>query len=101
MHKDAMGMTVTQARLSAAIKRSGMTEAQLAKIFDVSQSTISRLKNGKIAKVSTYLQKLTEFLGPSYSEGDGDFSELVALAKSSPALREALLALQRLMHENA
>jgi predicted transcriptional regulator len=95
-----MEKTLAQARLSIAIGRSGMTETQLAKVLGVTQPTVSRLKNGKISKISVYQRRLDEYLGKE-SKGPDDFSELMTLAQSSRALREALLALQRLMQENA
>jgi transcriptional regulator with XRE-family HTH domain len=101
MHKHAMGKTIAQARLILAIGRSGMTETKLAEVFGVSQSTVSRLKNGKIAKISVYQQKLDALLGRETEGQPDDLSELIVLAQSSPALREALIALQRLMRENA
>lgn len=84
-----------------AIERSGMTEAELAVVLKVSQSTISRLKNGKIRKIAHYQVKLDEHLGKTAAGSGDDFTELIDLAKSSAALREALAAIQRLMRENA
>jgi transcriptional regulator with XRE-family HTH domain len=96
-----MEKTMAQARLCIIIARSGMTEAQLAEVLGVTQPTVSRLKNGKIAKVSSYQRKMEEYLGNESMEKPDDFSELMMLAQSSPALREALIALQRLMQEKA
>lgn len=96
-----MKKTIAQALLSIAIVRSGLTEAQIAGVLGVTQSTVSRLKNGKIAKVSRYQQKLDDYFGHEPMVHQNEFSELMALAQSSPALREALIALQRLMREYA
>lgn len=96
-----MKKTMAQALLSVSIMRSGMTEAQIAGVLGVTQSTVSRLKNGKIAKVSDYQQKLDDYLGHESKAQPDDLSELMAMAQSSPALREALIALQRFMRENA
>jgi hypothetical protein len=96
-----MKMTMAQSWLSITIVRSAMTEAQLAKVLGVTQSTVSRLKNGKIAKVSIYQRRLDEYLGDGSKGQPDDFSELMMLAQWSPALREALRALQRLMQEDA
>jgi predicted transcriptional regulator len=101
MHKHAMKKTIAQALLSIAIVRSGLTEARIAEVLGVTQSTVSRLKNGRIAKVSSYQEKLDDYLGHGSKVQQNEFSELMALAQSSPALREALIALQRLMRENA
>jgi len=78
-----------------------MTTAELAAVLGVNQSTISRLEHGKIAKISKYQEKLDEYLGYGASDGIDDFSELLAMAQFSPALRETLIALQRLMREMA
>jgi ribosome-binding protein aMBF1 (putative translation factor) len=96
MHK-----TLAHARLFVTIGRSGMTDAELAAVLGVNQSTISRLKHGKIAKVGRHQRKLDEYLGLGGGDRTDDLSELIAMAQSSPALREALVALQRLMRENA
>lgn len=94
-------MSPSQALLSITIERSGMTEAELAGVLEVSQSTVSRLKNGKIRKIERYQAKLDKRLGRAKSEPGDDLADLIELAKSSPALREALLAIQRLMRESA
>lgn len=96
-----MKKTIAQARLAITIARSGMTEAQLAAVLGVTQPTVSRLKNGKIAKISGYQRKLDEHLGNESKGQPDDFSELMILAQSSPALHDALIALQRLMQESA
>jgi transcriptional regulator with XRE-family HTH domain len=96
-----MQKTLAQVLLSATIGRSGMTDAKLASVLGVNQSTVSRLKHGRIAKVARHQRKLDEYLGLGASDRTDDFSELMAIAQSSPALREALVALRRLMRENA
>ena len=78
-----------------------MTDADLAKVLGVNQSTVSRLKRGKIAKVFKHQRKLDEHLGLAAADQSDDFGELISIAQSSPALREALVALHRLMRENA
>jgi transcriptional regulator with XRE-family HTH domain len=101
MHKHAMKKTLAQVLLSMTIGRSGMTESQLAKVLGVTQPTVSRLKNGKISKISDYQRRLDEYLGKESKGRPDDFSELMTLAQSSSALREALIALQRFIQENA
>lgn len=96
-----MALSLSQARLSMTIERSGMTEAKLAEVLEVSQPTVSRLKNGKIRKIERYQAKLDKHLGKAGTASGTDFADLIELAKSSPALREALMAIQRLMQENA
>ncbi|MDR3488256.1 MAG: helix-turn-helix transcriptional regulator [Bradyrhizobium sp.] len=100
MHKNAM-QTLAQTRLLATIRRSGMTDAELATALGVNQSTISRLKHGRIAKVLKHQKKLDEYLGLRVDGVTDDLSELIAMSQSSPALREVLVTLQRLMHEDA
>jgi ribosome-binding protein aMBF1 (putative translation factor) len=101
VHSNAMQKTFAQGILSATMGRSGMTDAELAAVLGVNQSTISRLKHGKIAKVAKHQRRLDRHLGLGAGDGADDLSELIALARASPALREALFALQRLMRENA
>jgi ribosome-binding protein aMBF1 (putative translation factor) len=96
-----MEKTFAQARLVATIEQSGMNDAQLAAALGVDQSTVSRLKNGKIAKVSKHQRKLDEYLGLGTKGRPDELSELMVMAELSPALREALIALQRLMRESA
>lgn len=78
-----------------------MTEAKLAEVLEVSQSTVSRLKNGKIQKIKRYQIKLDKHLGKVGVASGNDFADLIELAKSSPALREALIAIHKIMRENA
>lgn len=78
-----------------------MTDAQLATLLGVNQSTVSRLKNGLIQKVAKYQRILDANLAPDRAWDGQELSELVAMAKVSPALRDALVAIQRLMRENA
>ncbi len=101
MHKNAMPKTIAQALLSTTMERSGMTDAQLGSVLGVNQSTISRLKHGRIAKVARHQRKLDEYLGVKAAGRTDVLSELMAMARSSPALHEALVAIQRLMRENA
>ena len=83
------------------IERSGMTDAQLAAVLEVNQSTVSRLKNGLIRKVGKYQRILDARLEQDQARESQELSELVAMAKVSPVLRDALIAIQRLMRENA
>lgn len=101
MHNNAMQKSFAQARLSTTISRSGLTDAELATVLGVNQSTVSRLKHGRISKVTKHQRKLDEYLGRAATGQIGGLSELMAIAESSPALRETLAALYRLMRENA
>ena len=101
MHKDAMRKNLAQACLSTTISRSGMTDAELALVLGVNQSTISRLRHCKIMNVAKHQRKLDEHLGTVTADQTGDLSELIAMAETSPALHEMLVALCRFMRENA
>ena len=73
MHRNAMHKTLAHARLFVTIGRSGMTDAELAAVLGVNQSTISRLKHGKIAKVSRHQRKLDEIWGSEPVTGPTTF----------------------------
>lgn len=96
-----MKMTLAQARLAAAISRSGMTDTALAAVLGVNQSTVSRLRHGKIGKVFKHQEKLDQHFGIVPDDRNDDLAELIAMARSSPALREVLVVLHRFMRENA
>lgn len=96
-----MELTFAQARLSTTIMQSGMTDAELAKVLGVNQSTVSRLRHGKVAKVAKYQRKLDQHLSLAVADRPDPLSELIAMTQYSPALRDALVALRRLMQENA
>jgi len=101
MQKTAMDRSLAQARLLTTIECSGLTDAQLAAVLGVNQSTVSRLKNGLIRKVAKYQLILDARLASERPQDGQELSELVAMAKVSPTLRDALLAIQRLMRESA
>jgi transcriptional regulator with XRE-family HTH domain len=96
-----MENSFAQIRLAATIDRSGLTDAQLAEILNVNQSTVSRLRHQLIKKVAKYQKGLDAHLGRS-TDADGDeISDLMSMATLSPALRDTLMAIERLMRENA
>ena len=96
-----MDKSFAQIRTAATISRSGLSEAQVAAILGVSQSTVSRLKNCLIRKVEKYQSVLDRHLGASPSDGTSEFQDLFAMATLSPPLRDTLIAIQRLMQKNA
>ena len=106
MHKmQAMTISLQQVQLDALIAQAQVNDRELGQILGVNQSTAWRLRNGHIKKVDPYLLRLRVHLGASEnSEGDDDASliaDLVALSCRIPALRDALLALRRIMRESA
>lgn len=101
MHKTAMEKSFAQIRMAATISRSGLSDAQIAVVLGVSQPTVSRLRNCLIQKVGKYQLALDRHLGTSPSDGTGEIRDLFAMAMLSPPLRNALIAIQRLMQENA
>lgn len=101
MHLKEMHKSLAQTRLIAAITASGRSDAEIATLLGVHQSTVSRLKNGLIAKVSKHQKRLDSAFGSKGAADVDEIADLLALAKVSPALRDALLALRKLMQENA
>lgn len=101
MHKSAMSMSFAQARLLSAIERSGLTDAQMAALLSVNQSTVSRLKGGLIAKVAKYQKILDAHLDVTGDADHDEVRELVAMAEQSSELRDALIALARCLRKNA
>jgi transcriptional regulator with XRE-family HTH domain len=88
-------------RFLALAQRSGLSDADLAKVLKVNQSTVWRLKNDRIAKNEKHIALLERHIQQSPSTEDDELDDLIAMAKLSPRLRTALLALRRLMHEDA
>lgn len=96
-----MSMSFAQARLLSAIERSGLTDAQMAALLSVNQSTVSRLKGGLIAKVAKYQEILDAHLDVTGDADHDELRELVAMAEQSSELRDALIALARYLRKNA
>lgn len=98
-----MAISFQQVQLDALIAQAQVNDRQLGEILGVSQSTGWRLRNGRIRKIEAYVLRLRAHLGaPERSDSDDDASliaDLVALASRLPPLRDALLALQSIMHE--
>ena len=96
-----MDKSFAQIRIAATIERSGLTDTQIGSFLGLYQSTVSRLKNGFIRKVSKYQGKFDAYLGTSSSDDGSEMSDLAAMAALSPALRDLLIAVRRLMQTNA
>lgn len=106
MHRmQAMVISLQQVQLDALIAQAQVNDRELGQILGVNQSTAWRLRNGHINKLEPYLLRLRAHLGALESQQGGDdaslIADLVALSTRVPALRDALLALQRIMRETA
>jgi predicted transcriptional regulator len=90
-------------QFAMVLTHTGLSDASLAKLFGVNQSTVSRLRHAKIQKVRRYSAAL-EASGYAITDHDQQFAtrmaELTGLAKRTPALRDLLLNLHRIMHES-
>jgi hypothetical protein len=100
-----MANPLEQARFDALVDQSGLGDRALAAMLGVDQSTAWRLRHGKIAKMSVYTAKLETHLGITGTGEDASedvlVSDLVALARHSPGLKQALIALRKIMHNHA
>lgn len=104
MHERCMEGKLGYVRLMALVDKSGLTDAGLSALLRVDQSTVSRLKNNHILKVSKYIRILEAHLGSGAPDelSDEDVArELLELSRRSPQLRETLRSLHRLMRESA
>lgn len=84
------------------IDRSGLDDRSLERLLGVHQTTLWRLRNGRIAKVRRYIEALRAHV--VVPPGDTDtalIANLVAVSGRSPALRAMLVALQSFMQEPA
>lgn len=95
MHK-----STDAAALADRIKRGGYSSAELEAILGVSQATVSRLRNGRIALSKRHLLVLQRHEAEGDREGSLDecLSDLRRRADVDPALRALLLSLSKIMH---
>jgi transcriptional regulator with XRE-family HTH domain len=86
--------------LADRIKRGGYSSAELEVILGVSQATVSRLRNGRIALVRRHLLVLQRHEAKGDREGSLDdcLLDLRRRADVDPALRALLLSLGKIMH---
>lgn len=97
-----MGTRIDHDRLALLFSRSTENDAAIAKAIGVNQSTVWRLRKGKIEKVGKYLPMLEAHLGVAVTGNASDEIQLLTeLAHRSPALAEMLTALSRFMQERA
>jgi DNA-binding Xre family transcriptional regulator len=98
----AMTISLQQVRLDALIAQTQVNDRKLGEILGVNQSTAWRLRNGQIRNIEPYLLRLKAHLEALENVGGDDdtslISDLVALSRRVPAVREVLLALQKFMH---
>ncbi len=88
-------------RLQALILKTKLNDRELAEKLGVSQPTAWRLRNGKIRKVSGYIAKLERALGQSATPAaKSELESLIALAEQSPALKQTLIGIMKLILEN-
>jgi hypothetical protein len=84
------------------LDRHGGSDRDIAAILNVDPSTVWRLRHKKIAKVSKYIQALSDKIGaPVLGVDRTALEDLVELAEQSPALRALLLALRNFLQEDA
>ena len=94
-----MATRVDHERARNLLRRSGLNDREIAERIGVNQSTVWRLRNGKISNVSRYLDRLESLSHGGISESG--LQELVELSKHSAGLRSVLESLLRFMQEDA
>jgi transcriptional regulator with XRE-family HTH domain len=89
-------------KVKVLIERSGLNDRELGDLIGSAQSTIWRLRNGRIAKVNKYIVKIEGALHlPAVAASASGVEELVELSRQSPALRSLLEGVLQLMQEDA
>ncbi|HYC97029.1 helix-turn-helix domain-containing protein [Brevundimonas sp.] len=92
-----MATRIDQERVKILLEKSGLNDRQISEHLGTNQSTVWRLRHGKISKIDKYIEPL-ECLIPGYV-AQGNLAELSDLAEQSPAFRAVLESLMRFMHE--
>lgn len=88
--------------LLGLIDRFDGNDAELARLFGVSRTTVWRLKKGKIRKVSRYVDALSAVVGTSESTmADVAIEELASWARRSGEVRAILISLHRMLRISA
>jgi hypothetical protein len=98
-----MASFLKQARLNDLLLRTGLNDREIGDVLGFSQSTVWRMRNGKISKLDKHIMALEAHLGIS-GQGASDaemIADLVGYSRQVPALRETLIALYALMQKNA
>jgi len=88
--------------VASAIQSSGRRDAFFVNLFGVNQSTVSRLRAGKIKKAQKYKDTLVKndlIRDDERSPSLASMTALVETANSHPELADALTSLQRFVHK--
>lgn len=88
--------------VATAIQGSGRRDAFFVDLFKVNQSTVSRLRAGKIRKAHKYKVMLVEHClihADDSSPMPINVKGLIEAANSHPELAEALIGLQKFVHK--
>jgi len=105
MHNGNMSNAIKQARFDVLVEQSKLTDGDLATALGVNQSTVSRLRNGGIAKIDRHIDKLEQHLRIGVNVGvvsdERLVEELVSLSRRLPHLRDALMGMYALMRLSA
>lgn len=87
--------------VAAVITQSGRSDKFFVDLFGVNQSTVSRLRSGKIKKVQKYRALLGQaglIRGSPPSLAADQIQELVTVAEQHAPLRELLTSLHNFVH---
>jgi hypothetical protein len=88
-------------QFAVILARTGLSDALLAKLFGVNQSTVSRLRHAKIRKIKRYFTTLetgSVLTEAEHEELAARMIELTMIAKRNPSLRTILTNLHKIMH---
>jgi hypothetical protein len=89
-------------KLLSLIERSGLSDDQLEGLFGVHQTTVWRLRHGRIAKIGKYVEALEAHFADAGEQSDRRMLEdLLALSHHSAEVRTILESLHSLMRETA
>lgn len=84
------------------VEQSGLSDPELEKLFGITQSTLWRAKNGRIAKLGRYISCLQQHVAGAQLDGERVMVEdLLHLSHFSPEVRHILESLHSLMQKNA
>ena len=97
-----MTSRIDQERVQQMLQRQGGNDRQIAELLGINPSTVWRLRNRRIFKVSKYLRLMSEKLEAPSPEGErAELQDLLTLADQSPALKAVLIALRDFLQEDA
>lgn len=97
-----MRSRIDSLRLGTLLARVKESDAELGRALGVNQSTVWRLRHGRIGKIDKYIPRLEAHLGLQEGATAPDrLDAILTLAEQSPALADVLVALGRFMQERA